>query len=476
MGKEVNIDLYDFSKTAFKKYANAVIHERALPNVYDGLKPVQRRSLFAFYPERTSNVFIKSAKMVGRILSETHPHGDSSIYSSMVSMVHLPLSPFVPQGNFGNDANELEAAAMRYTELKLSEIGKSMLSALSENCVDIEPNYDGTIDVPKFLPVPFHNLLINGSEGIAVGFRVFIPPHDAKNITEVLISYLTDAHIKKKPKPDAEYINMLTPPILGEGCIVTVSPEEKLKIYTTGLGNMVSSATITKVDKKTLLISSLPSGVRPNAIMEQIQSKNSDDGVLNLVREITNESDTEIRLYIRCANNVVLDDMIELLYKHTSMRTTYSIAFNGIYNESLVTFGLIDSLRWFTEFRFDVIQRQLKFNLNKYEKLWLRYDAISKALSKIQDIVKILESDKPEQEIRAAIIKLLSLTYPEQVEYILDIKLQKLMKLEKDDVIKQRDNYANEVTSIKSVLSDDVNIYKIIINEQKSFLKVVSKR
>jgi topoisomerase IV subunit A len=457
--------LRTFTESAYLNYSMYVIMDRALPFIGDGLKPVQRRIVYAM-SELGLNAqakFKKSARTVGDVLGKYHPHGDSACYEAMVLMAQ-PFSYRYPlvdgQGNWGAPDDPKSFAAMRYTESRLSKYAELLLGELGQGTVDYTPNFDGTLQEPKMLPARLPNILLNGTTGIAVGMATDIPPH---NIREV-----ANAAIMLADNPNATLNEVMTyiqgPDFPTEAEIIT-SPEDIAKIYKTGRGSIRMRA-VWKKEEGDIVITDLPHQVSGAKILEQIASQMRAKK-LPLIEDLRDESDHEnpIRLVIvPRSNRVDLEQVMNHLFATTDLEKSYRVNMNmiGLDNRPSVK-GLVEILTEWLEYRKNTVTRRLNYRLDKILKRLHILDGLLIAFLNIDEVIEIIRhEDEPKQELinRFALTEI-------QAEAILELKLRHLAKLEEMRIKGEQSELAKERDHLQALLASPKKLSNLIKKELK---------
>ena len=422
------LPLRDFSEKAYLDYSMYVILDRALPHIGDGLKPVQRRIVYAMSELglKAGNKFKKSARTVGDVLGKFHPHGDSACYEAMVLMAQ-PFSYRYPllegQGNWGSPDDPKSFAAMRYTEARLSKFAELLLGELGQGTVDWVPNFDGSLEEPKLLPAQVPHVLLNGTTGIAVGMTTDIPPHNLREVAQACIHLLD--HPKATVSELCEFIP--GPDYPTEAEIITPRAELQ-KIYEQGHGGLRMRARYEK-ENGDLVITALPYQASPARILEQIASQMSAKK-LPMVVDLRDESDHEnpTRLVIvPRSNRVDTEALMAHLFATTDLEKTYRVNMNVIgLNGRPGVRNLRDMLREWLQFRIDTVTRRLQFRLDKVSRRLHILDGLLIAYLNIDEVIRIIrENDKP----KPVLMKRFRLS-DEQAEAILELKLRHLARLE----------------------------------------------
>jgi topoisomerase IV subunit A len=455
--------LRTFTESAYLNYSMYVIMDRALPFIGDGLKPVQRRIVYAM-SELGLNAqakFKKSARTVGDVLGKYHPHGDSACYEAMVLMAQ-PFSYRYPlvdgQGNWGAPDDPKSFAAMRYTESRLSKYAELLLGELGQGTVDYTPNFDGTLQEPKMLPARLPNILLNGTTGIAVGMATDIPPH---NIREV-----ANATIMLADNPNAtlsEVMAHIPGPDFPTDAEIITSSEDIAKIYKTGRGSIRMRAVWKKEDGD-IVITDLPHQVSGAKILEQIASQMRAKK-LPLIEDLRDESDHEnpTRLVIvPRSNRVDLEQVMNHLFATTDLEKSYRVNMNmiGLDNRPSVK-GLVEILTEWLEYRKNTVTRRLNYRLDKILKRLHILDGLLIAFLNIDEVIEIIRhEDEPKKEL----INRFALT-DIQAEAILELKLRQLAKLEEVRIKGEQSDLAKERDHLQALLSSPKKLSNLIKKE-----------
>ncbi|MDD6323724.1 MAG: DNA gyrase subunit A [Bacilli bacterium] len=451
-------------ESSFIEYSMSVIKARALPDLRDGLKPVHRRILYSMYesgytPDKPHK---KSAKTVGEVMGNYHPHGDSSIYEAMVRMAQDFSYRYMlidGHGNFGNIEGD-GAAAMRYTESRLSKIALELLRDINKNTVDFGVNYDETRKEPLVLPSRFPNILVNGTMGIAVGMATNIPPHNLGEVIDGCIAYIDN--------PDIDTLGLMQyikgPDFPTGGTILGNSGIKKA--YETGRGTITirSKATIEeKNGRHYIIVDEVPYGVNTaelkNKVAELVHSKVI-DGISDYHTDLKDGIKITITLKKDANPQVVLNN----LYKHTQFQTTYGIILLMIDNKTPRTLGLKDIISKYIDYQKEVIYRRTKFDLDKAEKRVHILEGYKIALDNIDDFIKIIKEAETDTEAKEKLINKYSISQI-QAEAILELKLRRLTGLERDKIESELNELLEKIKMYKEILESEAKILEIIKTE-----------
>lgn len=456
----------DEMKSSYIDYAMSVIVGRALPDVRDGLKPVHRRILYAMddLGLARSKPHKKSARVVGEVLGKYHPHGDSSVYEAMVRMAQdfsLRYMLIDGQGNYGSIDGD-SAAAMRYTETRLSAMAEEMLCDIEKETVDFRPNFDETLKEPSVLPSKFPNLLVNGSSGIAVGMATNIPPH---NLTEVV-----KGAIELIENPEASIAQLMKhikgPDFPTGGIICGVSGIKDA--YETGRGSITIRSKVNfeelKGGKEAIIVNEVPYQTNKANLVEQIAFLVKEKKLVG-ISDLRDESDrTGIRIYIELKRDANKEIVLNQLFKHTNMQSSFGINTVALVDGEPRTLNLKDLLSEYLKHREEVVTRRAKFELKKAEAEAHILEGLIICLDNLDKVIKLIRSSKNVEEAREGLIKNFALT-PIQAQAILDMRLQKLTQLERTKIQEEYKNLLKLIAELKAILSSRKRIMGIIKQE-----------
>lgn len=455
--------LYTFTENAYLNYSMYVIMDRALPFIGDGLKPVQRRIVYAMSELGLSNAakYKKSARTVGDVLGKYHPHGDSACYEAMVLMAQ-PFSYRYPlvdgQGNWGAPDDPKSFAAMRYTESRLSKYAETLLSELGLGTVSWTPNFDGTLTEPKTLPARLPNILLNGTTGIAVGMATDIPPHNAREVASALIALL------ENPKADLKMLMGFIPaPDYPTEAEIISSKEDIQKIYQTGRGSIRLRA-VWEMDDGNAVITALPYQVSGAKVLEQIASQMRAKR-LPMVEDLRDESDHEnpTRLVIvPRSNRIDLEQVMTHLFATTDLERSYRVNLNmiGLDNRPAVK-GLVEILNEWLLFRRETVSNRLNHCLEKVLKRLHILEGLLIAYLNIDEVIHIIRN---EDEPKAVLVSRFALSET-QAESILELKLRHLAKLEEFKLRGEQDELAKERDQLQAILGSERRLNTLIKKE-----------
>jgi DNA gyrase subunit A len=460
------INIEQEMKTAYLDYSMSVIVGRALPDVRDGLKPVHRRILYAMFREGLlhNKKYSKSAGVVGEVLKKYHPHGDSAVYDTMVRMaqdfnMRYPLVD--GQGNFGSVDGD-PAAAYRYTEARLTKLAEELLADIDKETVDFTPNFDDTTVEPSVLPTRVPNLLINGSAGIAVGMATNIPPHNLSEVVDGIVMMIDNpevtipelmAAIKGPDFPTAGFIH---------------GYEGIRQAYTTGRGivQMRARAVIeeSRGDRESIIVTELPYQVNKARLLERIAELVQDKKITG-ISEIRDESDREgMRIAIDLKKGEISHVVLNQLYKHTAMQSTFGVIMLALVNNQPRILNLRKLLSNFIQHRREVVIRRTKYDLKKAEERAHILLGLKIALENLDAVIALIKASASPDEAKAGLVREFKLSEI-QAQAILDMRLQRLTGLERDKIIAEYEEVLKEIARLSSILASDSLVMKIIRDE-----------
>ena len=462
----------EFTENAYLNYAMYVIMDRALPHIADGLKPVQRRIVYAMSELGLKNTAKpkKSARTIGDVIGKYHPHGDSACYEAMVLMSQ-PFSYRYPlisgQGNFGSPDDPKSFAAMRYTEAKLSAYANTLLNELGQGTVDWQDNFDGTLQEPVTLPARLPNILLNGTTGIAVGMATDIPPHNLSEVVKGCIALL-----KKPTMTEKELAKYIPAPDLPTKAEIITSPEDLLQLYTTGRGSYKMRATyhVDDKEKNLVIIDALPYQISGNKIIEQIANL-INAKKLPWVTDIHDESDHQnacrIVLELR-SSRVDIEPMMSHLFASTDLESNYRVNLNMIgTNGKPQVKSLLTILTEWLSVRRDTVTRRLQYRLDKIEQRLHILAGLLIAYLHIDEVIRIIrEEDDPKAELMTRY----DLTEI-QANAILDIRLRQLARLEEIELKREQSDLEAEKAQIEAYLNNPDKLTGLMIEELTADMK-----
>ncbi len=449
-------------------YAEHVILERALPRVEDGLKPVQRRILYAMHelglmPDKPHK---KSARVVGECLAKYHPHGDSSVYEAMVRLAqpfNMRMTLVDGQGNFGSVDGD-GAAAMRYTEAKLNNLALEMLKDLDKDTVDWENNFDDSLKEPKTLPSRFPNILVNGGMGIAVGLATNIPPHNLGEVIDGAVAYINNPRIKLN-----DMMKYVQGPDFPTGGYI-IAGDELEKAYETGKGKILIRSKL-RVEQETptkqvIVVDEIPFQVNKASLIQKIgqlmvERKEEFGGISDVV----DESDRHgMRIVIKLRKDVDANDVLDLLYKNTNLQVSYGINLVMIADGKPQQLGLLDIFKYYTEYQKQVVLRRTKFDLSKAK---LRHEIVSGLIIAVNDIDKVIQIIKKSPDTATAkqnLRKQYDLS-DVQAQAILDLKLSRLTKLEIENLKEELRQLEALIKELTAIIESKKRLNEVVISE-----------
>ena len=467
----IKIDIVDEMKESYLNYSMSVIVSRALPDVRDGLKPVHRRILYGMKElgVQWNRSYKKSARIVGDVLGKYHPHGDSSVYDALVRMAQdfaMRYELVDGQGNFGSVDGD-RAAAMRYTEARMTRIGSETMNDLDKDTVEWQFNFDETLKEPTVLPTAFPALLANGSEGIAVGMATKIPPHNLTEIVNALISTIENPEIETD-----ELINIITGPDFPTGGIIMGTDGIK-SAYKTGRGKVVVRARASiETDNKgrsSIIINELPYQVNKARLIEKIADLVRAKRVEG-IRDIRDESDKDgIRVVIETKRDAIPEIILNQLFKYTQLQDTFGIIMLALVGGIPKLLKLKDMLGYFIEFRHEIVVRRTQFDLNQADAKAHILEGLKIALDNIDEIIELIKTSKDPASAKEGLINSFDLS-EKQAQAILDMRLQRLTGLETDKVIEEYKEIIKDIAKLKGILESKhqrMNIIKLELEETR---------
>lgn len=462
----VTVDIKDEMREAYLSYAMSVIVGRALPDVRDGLKPVQRRILYSMYEMglRSTQAYRKSARVVGDVLGKYHPHGDMAVYDALVRMAQdfTFRYPLVDgHGNFGSIDGD-PPAAMRYTEVRMAPITEEMLRDIEKETVDFMPNFDESAQEPVVLPASFPQLLANGASGIAVGMATNIPPHN--------LSELIDGALLLIDRPESSWKELLKvipgPDFPTYGKIIG---RKGIKDYFhTGRGRLVirGEAEVEEIGKgrKAIVIKELPYQVNKASLVEHI-ARLIQEKKLNDVSEIRDESDREgIRVVLELKKGTNPQFILNYLYKHTALQVSFGVILLALVNGRPEVMGMVDALRHFIEHRKEVVLRRSTFELRRAEERVHLLEGFLKALDVIDMVIETIRSSSKVEEARERLMTRFDFT-ERQAQAILEMRLQRLVALEREKLQKEYEGLLQKIQELQKILFDQKTLFEVIKKE-----------
>ena len=459
-------DIVDEMKESYLNYSMSVIVSRALPDVRDGLKPVHRRILYGMSELGSSwnRPYKKSARIVGDVLGKYHPHGDSSVYDALVRMAQdfsMRYELVDGQGNFGSIDGD-NAAAMRYTESRMTKLSSEMLKDLDKDTVDWDLNFDETLKEPSVLPSAVPTLLVNGSEGIAVGMATKIPPHNLSEIIDGLIALIDDESIETE-----DLMNHIKGPDFPTAGLI-LGMDGLKEAYSTGRGKIKMRARAhietNKKGRNSIVVTEVPYQTNKASLVEKIADLVRDKKVVG-ISDLRDESDKDgIRVVIETKRDAVPEVILNQLYKHTQLQDTFGIILLALVDGIPKIMPLKTVLNHFIEFRHEVVVKRTEFELKEAEARAHILEGLKIALDNIDDIIKIIRGSKDPAQAKEGLMNGFNLSEL-QSQAILDMRLQKLTGLEVDKVVAEYKELIQIISNLKSVLENKSKRMEIIKTE-----------
>ena len=454
--------LHEFTENAYLNYSMYVIMDRALPFIGDGLKPVQRRIVYAMSELglNASAKFKKSARTVGDVLGKSHAHGESACYEAMVLMAQ-PFSYRYPlvdgQGNWGAPDDPKSFAAMRYTESRLSKYSELLLSELGQGTADWVPNFDGTLQEPKMLPARLPNILLNGTTGIAVGMATNIPPHNLREVIAAVVKIIDNQVEEGRQTSLEEILQIIKGPDFPTGAEIlgTRGIEEA---YRTGRGKIRVRA-VTNIEtapngKSHIIVTELPYLVNKARLIEkmaELVKTKKIDGITG----ITDESNREgIRINIELRRDVNANVLLNQLLKHTQLQDSFGVIMLALVNNEPKVLNLLQMLEYYLDHQKDVVTRRTKYDLNKAEERAHILEGLLKALDHIDEVIKIIRGSANVAEAKRELMERFELTDP-QAQAIVDMRLRALTGLEREKLENEYKELEAKIAELRAILADE---------------------
>ena len=471
----IPVNIEDEMRRSYMDYAMSVIIGRALPDVRDGLKPAHRRVIYGMRTMglASNRAYRKCAKIVGEVMGNFHPHGDASIYDTLVRLaqgfnMRYPLVD--GQGNFGSVDGD-PPAAMRYTEAKLQALSDDLMADLDRETVDFVPNYDETIEEPSVLPAPFPNLLVNGSAGIAVGMATNIPPHNLREVIDGIV-WVAEHRDASRIDKERELLTLIPGPdfptagfIVGRAGIV--------QAYRTGRGSIMMRARteIEEAHKKSeriaIIVNEIPYQVNKSRLLEKIADLVRDK-VIEGIADLRDESDRDgMRIVIELRRGEVPEVVLNNLYKHTQLQTSFGIIALAIVAGRPRVLPLLDMVEQFLEFRREVVRRRTEHDLAKAEARIHILEGLKVALDYLDAVIALIRAAPNPPEARRGLIERFSLSEI-QAQAILDMQLQRLTGLEREKIIEELARLAEKIRELRAILDSESLLLGIVIDELKA--------
>ena len=467
LGKSRSVNIEDEMKSSYLDYAMSVIVSRALPDVWDGLKPVHRRILYAMHGLglNHSSPHKKSARVVGEVLGKYHPHGDTSVYDAMVRMAQgfsMRHKLIDGQGNFGSVDND-PPAAMRYTEVRLAEIAEWMLLDIDKGTVDFMPNFDDSLKEPVVLPSRLPNLLVNGSSGIAVGMATSIPPHNLGEVCHAI------SHLIDNPQTTVdELMEFIKGPDFPTGGII-LGQEGIRSAYATGHGRVVVRAKVYSEDssatgRRQIVVNELPYQTNKAALVEKIAELVKAKKITG-ISELRDESDRQgMRIVIELKKEAQSRQVLNNLYRHTQMQSTFFINMLALVSGQPRVISLKEALRHFIDFRHEVITRRSRFELKVAKDRAHILEGLRIALDNIDEVVATIRKSKTAEAARSALMTNFSLSQA-QAQAILEMQLRRLANLEQRKILDEYAEVVKTIAYLEEILANPRRMLLLIKDE-----------
>ena len=471
---EIPVNIEDEMRRSYLDYAMSVIIGRALPDVRDGLKPAHRRVLYGMRlmglaPNRP---YRKCAKIVGEVMGNFHPHGDASIYDTLVRLaqdfnMRYPLID--GQGNYGSVDGD-PPAAMRYTEARLQPLADELMGDLDKETVDLVPNYDESTEEPTVLPAPFPNLLVNGSSGIAVGMATNIPPHNLREVIEGIVWVIEHGEETREAKTQM-LLHIVPGPDFPTGGFI-VGRGGIRSAHRTGRGSLTVRAKVTieraeKGDKLSIVITEIPYQLNKAKLIERIADL-ARNKTLEGISDLRDESDREgLRIVIELKRGEVPEVVLNNLYKHTALQTSVGVIMLAIVGGRPRVLSLLELVSSFIDFRRDVVQRRTEFELKKAEARAHILEGLKIALDHLDAVIKLIRGSKTPAEARAGLREQFSLTQ-NQAQAILDMQLQRLTGLERQKVVDELVELLRTIEQLRTILASETLLMQIVVQELRA--------
>ena len=477
--KTIPVNIEDEMRNSYMDYAMSVIIGRALPDVRDGLKPVHRRVIYGMrLMGLTSNrAYRKCAKIVGEVMGSYHPHGDASIYDTLVRMAqdfNMRYMLVDGQGNFGSVDGD-PPAAMRYTEAKLQHLADELMADLDKETVDFVPNYDETTEEPTVLPAPYPNLLVNGSSGIAVGMATNIPPHNMREVADAVVWVVE--HPEESPEERTRSVlRLVVGPDFPTGGFI-VGRAGIAEAYKTGRGSVLMRARTSIEDpkkkggKQSIIVTEIPYQVNKARLLEKI-AELKHRKVIDGITDLRDESDRQgMRIAIELRRGELPEVVLNNLFKHTALQTSFGIILLAIVAGRPMVLPLVDVIEHFVQFRREVVRRRTEFELRKAEARAHILEGLKIALDQLDAVLRLIRDAKNPPEARTGLIEQFSLTKI-QAQAILDMQLQRLTGLERQKIIDERAELLKTIERLRAILKSEQQLMDLVVSE----LQTISAR
>ncbi len=453
-------DIGEELKSSYLDYAMSVIVGRALPDVRDGLKPVQRRILYSMFEMglRHDRPYVKCARVVGHVLGHYHPHGDQPVYEALVRMAQdfVMRYPLIDgHGNFGSIDGD-EPAAMRYTECRLTELAEEMLADIDKDTVDFQPNFDATLKEPVVLPAKIPNLLVNGCSGIAVGMATNIPPHNLKEVCDAIIAYISNPDITVE-----ELMEFVKGPDFPTGGII-VGRKGIEEAYKTGKGRITVRGKV-EVENGAIVIKEIPYMVNKAKLVERIADLIRNGKIE--AKTVRDESDREgIRVVVELKSGTDVKTVLKKLYAHTPLQTTFGIINLALVDGEPRLLSLKDLIACYVEHRREVVRRRTEFELKRAEERLHVVEGLKIALENLDEVVNLIKDSESPEIAKSKLMEKYGMS-EKQAEAILQMRLQKLTSTEISALVREYEELKCKISKLSAILSSREEIDRIIVEE-----------
>jgi len=463
------VSLEEEMRRSYLDYAMSVIIGRAIPDIKDGLKPVHRRVLYAMYESGTyyNKPYKKSARIVGDVIGKFHPHGDQAAYDTLVRMAQdfsLRYLLVDGQGNFGSIDGD-PPAAMRYTEVRLKKLAHELMADIDKETVNFVPNYDESLTMPEVLPSKFPNLLVNGSNGIAVGMATNIPPHNLGEICDGVIHLIEHPNAGLK-----DILKYVQGPDFPTGGII-YGRQGFLDAYKEGKGILhLRAKTVieraAKGEKDKIVVTEIPYQVNKSRLLESIAQLVNEKKIEG-VADIRDESDREgMRVVVEVKKGELPEIILNNLYKHTQLQISFGIIMLAIVDKQPKTLGIVDMMKYFIAHRKEVVLRRTRFDLRKAEERAHILEGLVICLDNLDAVIKLIRSSKTVDEARRGLMEKFGLTQI-QAQAVLELQLQRLSQLERLKIQEEYAELKKKIAELRRILKDEKLVFAIIVKELK---------
>jgi DNA gyrase subunit A len=480
--QQIPVNIEDEMKRSYMDYAMSVIIGRALPDARDGLKPAHRRVLYGMKTMGLTSTrgYRKCAKIVGEVMGNFHPHGDASIYDTLVRLAqdfNMRYQLVDGQGNFGSIDGD-SPAAMRYTEARLQSLGDEMMADLDKETVDFTPNYDETTEEPTVLPTPFPNLLVNGSAGIAVGMATNVPPHNLTEVIDGCLWLIENTHLRHdsgEPAPTRQeklrnLIRIVPAPDFPTGGYI-VGRGGAIQAYMTGRGSVLMRArheieTSKKGDRTSIVFTAIPYQVNKARLIERI-AELVREKIIEGISDLRDESDRDgMRIVIELKRGELPDVVLNNLYKHTPLQSSFGIIMLAIVGGRPKVLTLLELVESFVEFRREIVRRRTEYELRKAEARYHILEGLKIALDHLDAVIALIRASKTVQEAREGLMSNFGLSQL-QAQAILDMQLQRLTGLERQKILDEIADLLRTIERLRAILASERLLMQMVADELK---------